>query len=52
MRFRVFLSFSYSEFPGIKQKDNGFNVMIMTTDHGDEPFIKEAAEFFVENDIC
>lgn len=51
MRFRVFLNFRYSEFPGLKQRNDGLNFMIVATDHGREPFIKEAAAFFVEHDI-
>lgn len=28
--------------------ENGLNVMIMTADHGNEPFIKEVANFFLK----
>lgn len=49
MRFRVFLDFFDSL--GLKEHDDGFNVKIITSDHGTEPLLQEAAKFFFENDI-
>ncbi|WP_148053356.1 hypothetical protein [Pseudomonas fluorescens] len=50
LRFRVFLNFRFFE-SKIRIIENGLNVMIMTADHGNEPFIKEVANFFFKNNI-